>query len=342
MNHVHLSAVPEEEQRSPGGKFHSFCRNLSLAIGGVRSTGTWGGGHPFDLQIRRLPPGAAVCPFHQHLVQWEMFVVRSGEGTVRSGAERHVVKAGEAFLQPPGTPHQLINTATSDLEVLIVADNPPLDLCYYPDSNKWGGRAFGGTFRMTPTDYFAGEEEPPANAPAGNFAPPPPPQPAPIAPFASRRVRLDDLPWEDWSSTKGKFGQAGRQISIPLGAKHRQPLSQGGHPFDLELGKVAPGKIACPFHFHTFQWECYLFLGGRGEFRLGDERFAVSTDDLVMAPPGVAHTFANTGTEDLLYLLIADDPAADYWYYPDSGKWGFSKPRKIFRATEVEYWDGEE
>ena len=75
MHRIRIADLPWVEQHSPTKKFHSFCRNLSLALGGVRNAGTWGGGHPFDLQIRRLPPGAAVCPFHSHLAQWEMFVV---------------------------------------------------------------------------------------------------------------------------------------------------------------------------------------------------------------------------------------------------------------------------
>ena len=60
MHRVKLTDVAEEEQRSPGGKFHSFSRTVSLALGGLRGTGLWGGGHPFDVQIRRLSPGAAV------------------------------------------------------------------------------------------------------------------------------------------------------------------------------------------------------------------------------------------------------------------------------------------
>ena len=32
-----------------------------------------------------VPPGAAVCPFHAHLAQWELFVVQAGIGTVRAG-----------------------------------------------------------------------------------------------------------------------------------------------------------------------------------------------------------------------------------------------------------------
>ena len=52
--------------------------------------------------------------------------------------------------------------------------------------------------------------------------------------------------------------------------------------------------------------------------------------------------FTNSGAADLLYYLVSDNPPVDYWYYPDSGKWGLRAPRLIFRPTEVDYWDGEE
>ena len=340
MHRVHLSAVPEEEQRSPGGKFHSFSRNVSLALGAPRGTGLWGGGHPFDVQIRRLPPGAAVCPFHLHLVQWELFVVRTGEGTVRSGGERQAVKAGDVFIQPPRTPHQLINTGTGDLEVMIIADNPQLDLCHYPDSDKWGGRSFGRVFRVADFDYFDGEEEPvPGAAPAAPLQPPPPP---PIPPFASRRVAIDALPWENFDSPKRKFRGYSKELSIALGAIRKQPTGLGGHPFDLELGKVPPGFSGCPYHSHSSQWEFYIFLEGTGHVRTAEGLHPIGPGDVVLHPPGEAHQFTNTGATDLLYFLVADNPPIDIWRYPDSDKWGHSSPRKIFRATDAEYWDGEE
>ena len=185
MHHVHFPSLSWEEQRSPTGKFHSFCRNVSMALGGLRNTGTWGGGHPFDLQVRRIPPGAAVCPFHLHVGQWEMFLVRSGDGTVRTPEGRTAVKTGDVFFHPPGVPHQLINSGTADLEVLIVADNPPVDGCHYPDSNKWSLRPPGKLFRMTETDYFDGEDTPVADVAPYQIAPAP--AAAPVAPFAQRK-----------------------------------------------------------------------------------------------------------------------------------------------------------
>lgn len=337
---INLRDMPELEQRSPSGKFHSFFRNVSLAFGGERNVGTWGGGHPFDFQIRRIPPGAAVCPFHAHIVQWELFIVQRGSGTVRAGGERHAVRAGDCFVHPPGEAHQLINTGAEDLEVFIIADNPQLDAFFYPDSGKWGLRTPSVFFRLTPVDYFEGEDDVPGNVRNPNMDSPVPVPPA--SAFSSRRTNLEELAWAEWSSPKGKFRAAGKQISLALGAKGRAPLAAGGHPFDVEQGKVPPGATICPFHWHALQWEFYVFTSGRGEFRLGEERFPVEPGDCVMAAPGAAHTFTNTGDSDLLYFLVADDPPTEFWHYPDSGKWGTAVPRKIFRAVDTGYFDGEE
>ena len=158
MHQVHIPDLSWEEIHSPTKKFHSFFKNISLALGGSRNTGPWGGGHPFDLQIRRLPPGASVCPYHQHLAQWEMFTVLAGSGTVRTSEARTEVRTGEVFFHPPGAPHQLINTSGADFEVLIITDNPPMDGGYYPDSDKWYLRPPAKIFRLTEADYFDGED----------------------------------------------------------------------------------------------------------------------------------------------------------------------------------------
>jgi uncharacterized cupin superfamily protein len=338
MKQVHIPSLPEEEQKSPTGKYRSFCRNISVALGGIRNAGPWGGGHPFDLQIRRIPPGAAVCPYHSHLAQWELFVVQSGEGTVRAGGETHPVKAGEVFVHPPGEPHQLVNSGATDLVVLIIADNPPLDACYYPD--KWGLRPPGKYFRMIPADYFDGEDEtPPGSAP---YQPSGFPSAPPISPFTRRKLHPDSLPWEPWQSPKGKFHATSKELSIALGALRNTPTGLGGHPFDLELGRLAPGRCGCPFHSHSAQWELYVILRGTGTVRANAETGPVVAGDAVLHPPGEAHQLTNSGPGPLDYYLVADNPPTDSWHYPDSEKWGFRSPRKIFRAIDADYWDGEE
>lgn len=340
MFHVHLDAIPWEEQRSPTKKFHSFCRNISVALGCPRNAGLSHGGHPFDVQIRRIPPGAAVCPFHSHLAQWEFFLIRSGTATLRVGAETHSARAGDFFVHPPGEPHQLINSGSTDLEVLIVADNPPLDGCHYPDSDKWSLRPPGMIFRATPADYFDGEDH---GAPETATYRPGTPTAAPaLTPFAQRQRHLDDLAWDAWESPKKKFRAASKELSLALGAKRHTPTGLGGHPFDLELGQLAPGECGCPFHIHSSQWELFMFLAGTATVRTVAGTTLVGPGDIVLHPPGEAHQFTNTGPTDVHYLIVADNPSTDIWFYPDSNKWGHNSPKKFFRASDVPYWDGEE
>jgi uncharacterized cupin superfamily protein len=159
MKTVNLHELPEEERKSPKGKYHSFCKNVSVALGAPDHIGGAGEPHPFDLQIRRLPPGKAVCPYHSHTTQWELLLVMSGSATVRCNGETHTVRSGDAFVHRPGTAHQITNaSATDDLVLYIVADNPPMDFCHYPDSNKFGTRPLAKWFRMREVDYFDGEE----------------------------------------------------------------------------------------------------------------------------------------------------------------------------------------
>lgn len=334
MNRVHWPALPWTEQQSPHGKFRSCAQNLSLALGGIRNVGPWDGGHPFDVQIRRVPPGAAVCPFHAHFAQWEVFLVRSGTGIVRTAAARHAIRAGHVFVHPPAHAHQLSNTSDTDLEVLIVADNPQLDACYYPDSQKWGLRPPAKFFRAVEVDYFEGEDAPIAPASAAlTFA---------GATEGFRKLHLDDVPEATWTSPKGKFRGRSKELSIALGAKHNTPTGLGGHPFDLEWSTLAPGETGCPYHTHAAQWELFLILSGTARVRAGAESATLTAGDAVLHPPGEAHQIHNAGADELVFLLIADNPPVDYWHYPDSKKWGLREPRKFFRMTETEYFDGEE
>lgn len=174
MKIVSLSALPETEVRSPSGKYHSFAKDISLALGGIKDTGPWSGGHPFDLQQRRVPPGATVCPLHAHTTQWELFVVLAGAAIVRTArpapaavaasagewtpSTSCTVRTGDAFVQPPGTAHQITNTGTEDLVFFVIADNPPADATYYPDSDKWMLKPQRKFFRMAETDYYDRED----------------------------------------------------------------------------------------------------------------------------------------------------------------------------------------
>jgi uncharacterized cupin superfamily protein len=156
-----------------------------------------------------------------------------------------------------------------------------------------------------------------------------------------KKINIAQLKWDPWKSPKGKFVQAGKNISGALGDV-RRGWPKKGHPFNLELVKVPPGKPACPFHSHTTQWELYVIVSGTGTARCGKERHKVQAGDAFMHPPLEAHQLINTGKKDLVFYVVADNPPVDIFHYPDTGKWGFRPQGKFFRMTEADYWDGEE
>jgi uncharacterized cupin superfamily protein len=157
-----------------------------------------------------------------------------------------------------------------------------------------------------------------------------------------QHVHLDSVPWMEWSSTTGKFHGAGKQVSEVLGANLNANLVDGGHPFDLEYGKLLPGKAGCPFHSHSAQWECYYIVSGTGTMRYGDQRRQLRAGDIALHPPGSSHQLINTGDNDLLYYLVADNPTSEFWHYPDSDKYGFKPGGVIFRKTDAHYDLGED
>jgi len=157
MKIINQSKVKWSKYRSPRGKYAASWKQISELLGD--KVNAWPkDGHPFNLELNRVPPGKSPCPYHSHTTQWEMFIILSGRGTVRANGRRYPVKAGDVFIHPPGRAHQIINTSRRDLVFYIVADNPPVDIFRYPDSGKWGLRPYRKNFRMTETKYYEGEE----------------------------------------------------------------------------------------------------------------------------------------------------------------------------------------
>ena len=120
------------------------------------------------------------------------------------------------------------------------------------------------------------------------------------------------------------------------------------------LHVVPPGKTAFPFHRHHGCDEMFVILSGSGEYRIGDQRLPVRPGDCLGAPAGgEAHQIINTGPDELRYLGLSNNGAADLVEYPDSGKIGFRVAAKGIsfvdatirgrgRLTPADYWDGEE
>jgi uncharacterized cupin superfamily protein len=162
---VNVSEVKEEPWQSPKGKFAVAFKGISEALGRGRAresghrVSTDVEKHPFDLEWNRMPPGKPNFPYHLHSAQWEMYLIVSGNGTVRHKDGETKVVAGDSFIFGPNEPHQIINSGDVELVYYVIADNPVNESGYYPDSNKWIVRSpERRLLRSESLDYCDGEE----------------------------------------------------------------------------------------------------------------------------------------------------------------------------------------
>ena len=149
------------------------------------------------------------------------------------------------------------------------------------------------------------------------------------------KINVSELAEESLQSPSGKYGASVKDVSSALETE--------GQPFEVEWVRLPPGRTNFPCHAHQVQWEFYLVVrrprhrapqrrqlrgGRRGRLRAAARNRAPDPQP--------------SETEDLVYYVIADNPASDPVYYPDSDKWLIRPPGKLGRMTEAEYFDGEE
>ena len=126
------------------------------------------GAKKLNYSVTIVPPGHMVCPFHNHRINEEMFLILEGEGTLRFGDQEYAIKANDIIACPPGgreVAHQIVNTSAADIKYFCLSTNEPYDICEYPDSNKVlsvvgpsNNRSFRHISRMDDAvDYFHGE-----------------------------------------------------------------------------------------------------------------------------------------------------------------------------------------
>ena len=161
-----------------------------------------------------------------------------------------------------------------------------------------------------------------------------------------RKVNVNEIKEEPWQSPKGKYAVSFKGIAEALGRDPRSFDLAKRWPFDLEWNRVPPGKPNFPFHSHSAQWELYLVISGKGTVRHKDGATEVVQGDAFIFGPDEPHQITNTGKDDLIYYVIADNPIGESGYYPDSGKWKVNKTsaadRVVIKSHGMNYFDGEE
>jgi uncharacterized cupin superfamily protein len=159
MKKTNESAVDSEHRKSPAGAFQVIRRHISVALGGKRDVGAWGGGHPVDVELAIIPAGKKNYPYHSHAAQTEYYIVISGSGVfVDEAGHEHAIVAGDHVIVHPGQAHQIKNNSDQELRYYVIADNPRADVTTYP---KTGKRHFKPEMRcvvIEDVDYYLGEE----------------------------------------------------------------------------------------------------------------------------------------------------------------------------------------
>jgi uncharacterized cupin superfamily protein len=157
------------------------------------------------------------------------------------------------------------------------------------------------------------------------------------------KINTANVPELSWSSPKGTFVGAGKQISEALGRKPQSTDFNERHPFDIEILRVPSGKAPYSYHSHSAQWEFYHVIAGSGVVRHKDGTTPVEAGDAFLFKPGEPHQVTNDGAQDLILYVVADNPLSDTYYHPDSNKWGVPIPERTYiRSKALDYFDGEE
>lgn len=156
------------------------------------------------------------------------------------------------------------------------------------------------------------------------------------------KVNQESIAWDEQRSPGGRFVKFRRHLTQALGYARDPAPGDAAMPFDIEMTRIPPGCANYPYHQHATQWEAYLILDGEGVLRTDDGENAVRAGDFVVCPPGKPHQLRNDGERDLTYYVIADNPASDLFYYPDSDKYGKRPGLKFFRMVETDYYEGED
>ena len=130
---IHIDAI----ERTAFGQGDEFAARLGR-LGPVL------GMEKLGCTLVELEPGKKAWPYHLHYGAEELFIILAGSGSLRYDDTQHAVKAGDIIFTPPGenTAHQIINTSNALLRYLALSSMESPELCYYPDSGKYGAYSF--------------------------------------------------------------------------------------------------------------------------------------------------------------------------------------------------------
>lgn len=99
-----------------------------------------------------------------------------------------------------------------------------------------------------------------------------------------------------WQEFPGHFGGALSKALVG-------PANSGSRRIDFRISRYAPSAYVQE-HRHKVQEQIYYVLEGEGVLTLGKDRHLMRPHDYVYVPPGVPHSFTNTGLGGLVFLVV--------------------------------------
>ncbi len=115
-----------------------------------------------QFDIRSLDPGKFSFPYHFHRAAEELFVILSGEATLRSPEGFQKISEGDIVFFEEGEQgaHQLYNHNDFPCLYLDLRTTIGIDVCEYPDSGKVNILPAMDIFeRSSAVNYYKGEED---------------------------------------------------------------------------------------------------------------------------------------------------------------------------------------
>jgi mannose-6-phosphate isomerase-like protein (cupin superfamily) len=118
----------------------------------------------------------------------------------------------------------------------------------------------------------------------------------------TRKAFIRNIAEVKWLQFPNHFGGA---LSKPL----VMPDTAQSKHLDYRISMYQP-KACVAKHSHKVQEQVYHVLEGEGLMTVGDEERVVRKHDFIFLPPGVEHAIENTGTSDLIFIVVTS-PVTD-------------------------------
>ncbi len=121
-------------------------------------------------------------------------------------------------------------------------------------------------------------------------------------PARRKSAKVEKMAHVPWQQFPGHFGGALSKMLVG-------PPNTGSALMDFRISRYAPMAYV-EEHVHKVQEQVYYVLEGEGMLVLDGKEHLMRPHDYVYVPPGVRHSFTNTGLAGLVFLVVTT-PADD-------------------------------